>query len=83
MDLDIDLNLNLEECNMEIVQHESDNLSDTECLINLEPYIGMQFDSQDGAYSFYSMYAKSIGFGISTKANRRSNYPRHLENSLM
>ena len=37
-----------------------------------EPYIGMEFESQEKAYSFYSLYAKSVGFGISIKTSKRS-----------
>jgi hypothetical protein len=29
---------------------------------NQEPYIGMEFDSQENAHSFYAYYAKCVGF---------------------
>ncbi|GAY61582.1 hypothetical protein CUMW_211080, partial [Citrus unshiu] len=61
MNLQIDLNTNLDECG---------NVIDGN--MNLEPYIGLVFDTQDDAYSFYLRYAKCMGFGISKKSSRRS-----------
>jgi hypothetical protein len=43
-----------------------------------EPYIGMEFDSQENAYSFYTQYAKCTGFGISIKNSRRSKVSREF-----
>ncbi|XP_039686869.1 protein FAR-RED IMPAIRED RESPONSE 1-like [Medicago truncatula] len=43
-----------------------------------EPNIGMEFDSQENAYSFYTHYAKSVGFGISIKNSRRSKISREF-----
>lgn len=37
-----------------------------------EPHSGMEFDSKEEAYSFYREYARSVGFGITIKASRRS-----------
>ncbi|GLT48002.1 hypothetical protein SLA2020_216470 [Shorea laevis] len=37
-----------------------------------EPNNGMEFDSKEAAYSFYREYARSVGFGITIKASRRS-----------
>ncbi|KAK6919809.1 MULE transposase domain [Dillenia turbinata] len=37
-----------------------------------EPQIGLQFESKEAAYSFYREYARSVGFGITIKASRRS-----------
>jgi len=47
-------------------------VGDSEANDSQEPSIGMEFESQENAYSFYSRYAKSVGFGISTKTSRRS-----------
>lgn len=40
--------------------------------INYEPQNGLEFESKEAAYSFYREYARSVGFGITIKASRRS-----------
>ncbi|TXG52763.1 hypothetical protein EZV62_021932 [Acer yangbiense] len=70
--MNLDIDLNLEECNKDTVEHANDNWEDDDCEKSLEPYKGMEFDSQDDAYSFYLKYSKFIGFGISKKSSRRS-----------
>jgi hypothetical protein len=37
-----------------------------------EPHNGLEFESKEAAYSFYKEYARSVGFGITIKASRRS-----------
>ncbi|XP_024019199.1 protein FAR1-RELATED SEQUENCE 2 [Morus notabilis] len=37
-----------------------------------EPCNGLEFESKEEAYSFYREYARSVGFGITIKASRRS-----------
>ncbi|XP_018441037.1 protein FAR1-RELATED SEQUENCE 2 isoform X1 [Raphanus sativus] len=37
-----------------------------------EPRNGMEFESKEAAYYFYREYARSVGFGITIKASRRS-----------
>ncbi|XP_010522310.1 PREDICTED: protein FAR1-RELATED SEQUENCE 2 [Tarenaya hassleriana] len=37
-----------------------------------EPRNGLEFDSKEAAYYFYREYARSVGFGITIKASRRS-----------
>ncbi|KAF7825925.1 protein FAR1-RELATED SEQUENCE 2 isoform X1 [Senna tora] len=37
-----------------------------------EPQNGLEFDSKEEAYSFYREYARSVGFGITIRASRRS-----------
>ncbi|KAL0667056.1 hypothetical protein Bca4012_029760 [Brassica carinata] len=37
-----------------------------------EPINGMEFESKEAAYYFYREYARSVGFGITIKASRRS-----------
>jgi hypothetical protein len=54
--------------------HVSDSNGDG----NQEPYIGMEFDSQENAHSFYAHYAKCVGFGISIKTSRRSRVSREF-----
>ncbi|KAL1547746.1 protein FAR1-RELATED SEQUENCE 2-like isoform X1 [Salvia divinorum] len=36
------------------------------------PQNGMEFETKEGAYFFYREYARSVGFGITIKASRRS-----------
>ncbi|KAK6925672.1 Zinc finger, SWIM-type [Dillenia turbinata] len=37
-----------------------------------EPHEGMEFDTNEAAYSFYKEYAKSVGFGTAKLSSRRS-----------
>lgn len=37
-----------------------------------EPHEGLEFETKEAAYSFYREYARSVGFGITIKASRRS-----------
>ncbi|KAJ1399021.1 Zinc finger, PMZ-type [Sesbania bispinosa] len=37
-----------------------------------EPQNGLEFESKEAAYSFYREYARTVGFGITIKASRRS-----------
>ncbi|XP_031377505.1 protein FAR1-RELATED SEQUENCE 2-like isoform X1 [Punica granatum] len=37
-----------------------------------EPRSGLEFETKEAAYSFYRQYARSVGFGITIKASRRS-----------
>ena len=37
-----------------------------------EPFNDLEFESKEEAYSFYREYARSVGFGITIKASRRS-----------
>ncbi|KAK2976506.1 hypothetical protein RJ640_027590 [Escallonia rubra] len=41
-------------------------------IIDFEPRKGLEFESKEAAYSFYRVYARSVGFGITIKASRRS-----------
>ncbi|KAK9198736.1 hypothetical protein WN944_013922 [Citrus x changshan-huyou] len=73
MNLQIDLNTNLDECGNVIDGNVvNENTMDDKDGKNLEPYTGLEFDTQDDAYSFYLRYAKCTGFGISKKSSRRS-----------
>ncbi|XP_043815116.1 protein FAR1-RELATED SEQUENCE 2 isoform X7 [Manihot esculenta] len=40
--------------------------------VTIEPQNGLEFETKEAAYSFYREYARSIGFGITIKASRRS-----------
>lgn len=40
--------------------------------VNFEPQSGLEFESKEAAYSFYREYARSVGFGITIRASRRS-----------
>ncbi|XP_038726036.1 protein FAR1-RELATED SEQUENCE 2 isoform X2 [Tripterygium wilfordii] len=37
-----------------------------------DPQNGLEFETKEAAYSFYREYARSVGFGITIKASRRS-----------
>ncbi|WJX50321.1 hypothetical protein P8452_36643 [Trifolium repens] len=66
-------------------KHTADNDSchvDLEANVSQEPYIGMKFDSQENAYSFYTHYAKCVGFGISIKNSRRSKVSREFIDAI-
>ncbi|XP_010323949.1 protein FAR1-RELATED SEQUENCE 2 isoform X1 [Solanum lycopersicum] len=39
---------------------------------NGEPEKGIEFDTKEAAYAYYREYARSVGFGITIKASRRS-----------
>ncbi|KAK4342408.1 hypothetical protein RND71_038224 [Anisodus tanguticus] len=41
-------------------------------IANDELQMGMEFETKEAAYSFYREYARSVGFGITIKASRRS-----------
>lgn len=41
-------------------------------IVNSEPQKGTEFETKEAAYSFYREYARSVGFGITIKASRRS-----------
>ncbi|KAK2376129.1 FRS (FAR1 Related Sequences) transcription factor family [Trifolium repens] len=61
----------------------NENADNDSCAVDLEvdgkePYVGMEFVSQENAYSFYSDYAKVVGFGISTKHSRRSKVSKQF-----
>ncbi|KAH9694941.1 Branched-chain-amino-acid aminotransferase 6 [Citrus sinensis] len=73
MNLQIDLNINLDECGKVIDGNVvNENTVDDKDDKNLEPYTRLEFDAQDDAYFFYLKYAKYLGFSISKKFNGRS-----------
>ncbi|OMO80508.1 hypothetical protein COLO4_24061 [Corchorus olitorius] len=37
-----------------------------------DPQVGMEFDSPENAYSLYKIYAKKMGFGVTTRSSCRS-----------
>lgn len=51
---------------------EGVNVDGKGVIINYEPRKGLEFETKEEAYSFYREYARSIGFGITIKASRRS-----------
>lgn len=72
MSLDINSNLNLDECNKD-VDCVVDMNTNVEADINvLEPFFGIEFNTHQDAYTFYLKYATYIGFGISRMHSRRS-----------
>lgn len=45
---------------------------------NIEPYVGMEFESQCAARSFYNDYAKRAGFGTRISYSHRSKRDRKM-----
>ncbi|KAM7252324.1 hypothetical protein ACFE04_024207 [Oxalis oulophora] len=41
-------------------------------LVMYEPQTGLEFETKEEAYAYYREYARSVGFGITIKASRRS-----------
>ncbi|KAK8624698.1 hypothetical protein V6N13_089586 [Hibiscus sabdariffa] len=41
-------------------------------LLNLEPYEGMEFESEEAAKAFYNSYARRVGFSTRVSSSRRS-----------
>ncbi|XP_020259150.1 protein FAR-RED IMPAIRED RESPONSE 1-like, partial [Asparagus officinalis] len=60
----------LEVLTMAEVSHEVTNRVPHHEIV--EPCKGMDFKTQEEAYSYYKKYARSYGFGVSIKASRRS-----------
>ncbi|KAG9456861.1 hypothetical protein H6P81_001369 [Aristolochia fimbriata] len=46
--------------------------------IVLEPYVGLEFESLESARSFYSSYAKRLGFGTRVSYSHRSRRERNI-----
>lgn len=45
---------------------------------DLEPCVGMEFESAHAVYSYYNEYARRIGFGVTKKFTRKSKKDRTL-----
>ncbi|KAM4080954.1 hypothetical protein ACJW30_11G057100 [Castanea mollissima] len=62
--------------NVSTVQNEVDvnavGLNGVNKGVTCEPHNGLEFETKEAAYSFYREYARSVGFGITIKASRRS-----------
>ncbi|XP_011626980.1 protein FAR1-RELATED SEQUENCE 7 [Amborella trichopoda] len=56
----------------EVIEHENGNEADICAVEDVEPYEGMEFDSEDAAYKFYNAYARLVGFGTRRAKTRRS-----------
>ncbi|KAM3731428.1 hypothetical protein ACB098_12G163100 [Castanea mollissima] len=75
MELDVDLDSKIIECSIgrEICVTEAGEMLDLyegrelgihEIDINVEPYVGMEFESEEAAMMYYDAYAKHLGFII-------------------
>ncbi|XP_068650681.1 protein FAR1-RELATED SEQUENCE 5-like [Aristolochia californica] len=53
-----------------VVECEMADISDRDG--NLEPYVGMEFESEEAAKIFYNAYGRRVGFGSRVSRNRRS-----------
>ena len=45
----------------------------------MEPFVGMRFDTLQGAKDHYNDYALKIGFSIKMNTSRRNSYTNILE----
>ena len=43
-----------------------------DCDLKSKPYVRMQFDSLDGAKTFYKEFSKKEGFGIRTRSSKKA-----------
>ena len=58
----------------EICPHEdvNEDCEDSEHMVE-EPKVGMEFDTSDEAYIYYSTYAKEKGFAVSKRNSRKGS----------
>ncbi|XP_058101172.1 protein FAR-RED IMPAIRED RESPONSE 1-like isoform X2 [Magnolia sinica] len=45
---------------------------------NLEPNVGMEFESEQEVYSFYNEYARRVGFGVTKRSTRYSRRDKSI-----
>ncbi|CAI0426537.1 unnamed protein product [Linum tenue] len=70
MDLDLDrVDVDLDK---EVDGPVEENTGVSEADSNLEPYVGMEFESEDDARNFYVEYARRVGFFVRVMQRRRS-----------
>ncbi|KAF8405193.1 hypothetical protein HHK36_010093 [Tetracentron sinense] len=67
-----DIRLNVDRNTMNDTDEGHDEDEGDVTFSTIEPYLEMEFNSKEEAYSFYREYAKSIGFGTSKLNSRRS-----------
>ncbi|KAF8403430.1 hypothetical protein HHK36_011534 [Tetracentron sinense] len=67
-----DIRLNVDRNTMNDTDEGHDEDEGDVTFSTIEPYLEMDFNSKEEAYSFYREYAKSIGFGTSKLNSRRS-----------
>ncbi|KAL9231758.1 hypothetical protein vseg_006944 [Gypsophila vaccaria] len=63
-------NVNATETNQNDVVLQKNSISGE---TDLEPYEGMEFDSEEAAKSFYNSYARRVGFSTRVNSSRRSS----------
>ncbi|GFP91181.1 protein far1-related sequence 7 [Phtheirospermum japonicum] len=62
----------VEEKDVDLGQRDSNNVSETGGAKILEPYVGMEFESEDDARKYYTDYATRVGFVVRLLQPRRS-----------
>ena len=60
------------ETNLNVGNHVRRPSSESQQPASVDPYVGMEFDSDEAAKSFYNGYARCVGFSIRTSLRRRS-----------
>ncbi|KAL6563502.1 hypothetical protein OROGR_002461 [Orobanche gracilis] len=56
----------------EVINVKDDNTNFVEGGEVLEPYVGMEFDSEDDTRRYYNEYARRVGFAVRVMQNRHS-----------
>ncbi|CAD5320126.1 unnamed protein product [Arabidopsis thaliana] len=71
-DEDVEIDLLTKSSNVDVFCEASTSGNVAQCATVSELRNGMDFESKEAAYYFYREYARSVGFGITIKASRRS-----------
>ncbi|KAG7638199.1 Protein FAR1-RELATED SEQUENCE 2 [Arabidopsis thaliana] len=71
-DEDVEIDLLTKSSNVNVFCEASTSGNVAQCATVSELRNGMDFESKEAAYYFYREYARSVGFGITIKASRRS-----------
>lgn len=70
MNLDVEVGTNETSGERDLVDHEEGPIS--------EPYVGMEFESEEAAKEFYDQYARRVGFVVRIDQCRRSEVDKRI-----